>query len=249
MKDDYLEQMLSQPTRLLDNRELAPVQDFGPPPTTRVEFMDLGAMALEVRQRASQDAISPYLLLIVAVCGGLFGADRFLVGQTRNGLLKLVTLGGIGIWWAADIYRIVAGKDPAGKQQLTKPERFNRFGPIVAVATLFVLINLVAVSASIMVNVLKPEDNGLLASPASATISNEAPRTTLNVPEGHQIFGVLDASGETTITATGPDGQHTESTHEAGRGTLDPWQGLGAWNIAVECAEPCTVELAVEPQG
>lgn len=33
---------------------------------------------------------------------GLLGADRFYLGKWKTGLLKAVTLGGVGIWWFLD---------------------------------------------------------------------------------------------------------------------------------------------------
>ncbi|MCL7945937.1 TM2 domain-containing protein [Marinobacter sp. ATCH36] len=33
---------------------------------------------------------------------GLLGADRFYLGKWKTGLLKAVTLGGIGVWWFLD---------------------------------------------------------------------------------------------------------------------------------------------------
>jgi hypothetical protein len=47
--------------------------------------------------------------LLLAVFLGVFGAHRFYVGKTTSAILQIVTLGGLGIWWLADIIMIVTG--------------------------------------------------------------------------------------------------------------------------------------------
>ena len=47
-------------------------------------------------------------LVISFFLGGL-GIDRFYLGYTGLGVLKLVTLGGLGIWWLIDLIRIATG--------------------------------------------------------------------------------------------------------------------------------------------
>jgi serine/threonine-protein kinase len=49
-------------------------------------------------------------LLILSIFFGEFGIDRFYVGKIGTGILKLVTLGGCGIWWLIDLIIIVCGK-------------------------------------------------------------------------------------------------------------------------------------------
>ena len=40
------------------------------------------------------------------LCLGFTGADRFYLRRPGTGTLKLLTLGGFGIWWLIDLFRI-----------------------------------------------------------------------------------------------------------------------------------------------
>jgi TM2 domain-containing membrane protein YozV len=47
------------------------------------------------------------LTLVLSFFFGSLGVDRFMMGQIGWGILKLITLGGWGIWWLIDLILIV----------------------------------------------------------------------------------------------------------------------------------------------
>ena len=50
-----------------------------------------------------------HVILITAIIGGFIGLDRAYKGDGVTGVFKLLTLGGLGIWWLVDVY--VAAKE------------------------------------------------------------------------------------------------------------------------------------------
>jgi hypothetical protein len=62
--------------------------------------------------------------LSLSILLGIVGADRFYVGRTGLGVLKLITFGGYFIWWAIDMILLLQGrmKDDLGKL-VQKPQK------------------------------------------------------------------------------------------------------------------------------
>lgn len=46
---------------------------------------------------------------ILSLTLGFLGADRFYTGRFATGGLKLLTLGGLGLWWVVDLVIVMAG--------------------------------------------------------------------------------------------------------------------------------------------
>jgi len=49
----------------------------------------------------------PTISLILSICLGGFGVDRFYIGDIGLGVGKLITCGGLYIWWLIDIFLIM----------------------------------------------------------------------------------------------------------------------------------------------
>ena len=58
------------------------------------------------------------LTLIICLGFGIFGAHRFYAGKRKTGMLMLVTIGGLGIWYVIDCLIVLFGefKDNKGRK-------------------------------------------------------------------------------------------------------------------------------------
>lgn len=48
------------------------------------------------------------LALLMSLFFGSLGVDRFIMGHIGLGILKLITLGGFGVWWLVDVILIAS---------------------------------------------------------------------------------------------------------------------------------------------
>jgi ribosomal protein L40E len=58
-----------------------------------------------------------FVALLLSIFVGYFGVDRFYLGKIGTGVLKLITMGGFGLWWLIDIILIATDnmKDALGR--------------------------------------------------------------------------------------------------------------------------------------
>ncbi len=59
-----------------------------------------------------------YFTFAISLFGGFLGAERFYLGHSLSGILKLFSLGGLGIWWIIDLCLILMGfmRDADGRR-------------------------------------------------------------------------------------------------------------------------------------
>lgn len=70
-----------------------------------------------LKRQASESERRWGVAMSLSVGLGLFGVDRFYLGYGLLGWLKLLTLGGFGWWWVADVCWLLIGrmKDADGR--------------------------------------------------------------------------------------------------------------------------------------
>lgn len=83
---------------------------------TQLENMDFSEAS--IRMAHTKD---PIVVLLISIFLGQFGIDRFYIGDTTMGVLKLITCGGCGIWTIIDWFLIMGD---------TKNKNYNKINEI-----------------------------------------------------------------------------------------------------------------------
>jgi TM2 domain-containing membrane protein YozV len=65
-----------------------------------------GVMQPAAKHLDNKKILPAFLLAFIL---GPIGAHRFYVGKIGTGLLQLVTVGGLGLWWLYDLIMIITG--------------------------------------------------------------------------------------------------------------------------------------------
>jgi len=55
---------------------------------------------------AKKKKVNWILTLVLSILFGSLGVDRFILGHVGLGILKLITAGGLGVWWLIDVILI-----------------------------------------------------------------------------------------------------------------------------------------------
>jgi TM2 domain-containing membrane protein YozV len=167
------------------------------------------------------------ITLLLSAFLGFLGADRFFLRQYRWAAWKLLTLGGLGLWWIADlIYVGIRGKDFS--EVLRNRPSHTKYSKMVAITTsgclAFAFLVLLAVSSPAPVEPIKPSGEPAVSvypvsGPAGTKFSVICRGLT---PSSSVSVDITSNTGITSSTTykTGPDGnlQFTITTEGASPG-------------------------------
>jgi TM2 domain-containing membrane protein YozV len=60
------------------------------------------------------------MILIISIVIGSLGIDRFMIGDTTLGIIKLITCGGLGIWTIVDWFLIMGATKEKNTENLAR---------------------------------------------------------------------------------------------------------------------------------
>jgi hypothetical protein len=125
---------------------------------------------------------------------GLLGIDRFYLGYTTKGFIKLFTLGGLGVWWLADqVLLLTNNLWPKNNSSLKGYEKNRRLAIVIFIVSwlLFGLVGWYTISTlSKSGHVIVPIENGINTSntPPAKSASSDTPLSQI-------AYGSSDSSG------------------------------------------------------
>ena len=61
---------------------------------------------IEFISKFNEKAYNPVAVFGLSLFVGCFGVDRFILGQPILGILKLISIGGFGIWFVVDFFLV-----------------------------------------------------------------------------------------------------------------------------------------------
>jgi TM2 domain-containing membrane protein YozV len=194
----------------------------------------------------------------LSLLGGFFGADRFYLRRPVSGLIKLLTLGGAGFWWAADVLALALGSAVDGGGHPLMGRRSHRAAALGV--SLVVILTVFALASGPVLALLRAGAGSAMTALSSVLPTREPPPRWTEVaalaggpgrpaPEPFTLTGgaarikyTLEGPGFIYLLEEGTEGVPEDeepliSRLEAGSGTSTRRVGPGEWTLVVLPAE------------
>jgi hypothetical protein len=191
---------------------------------------------------------------VLSLLGGFFGADRFYLRRPVSGLIKLLTLGGAGFWWAADVLALALGSAVDGGGHPLVGRRGHRAAALGV--SLVVILTVFALASGPALALLRAGAGSAMTALSSVLPTQEPPPRWTEVaalaggpgrppPEPFTLTGgaarikyTLDGPGFIYLLEEGTNGvpkdeEPVTSRFEAGSGTSTLRTAAGEWTLVV----------------
>jgi TM2 domain-containing membrane protein YozV len=123
---------------------------------------------------------------ILSLILGTFGIDRFYLGKVGTGVLKLLTLGGVGIWYLIDLILILTGgaRDKKGMALANEPSsKKTQWIISAAVVAFFLLISAINNATGGLQTTSAPAEKPIVETTSAAPAATKTATPTPTVEE------------------------------------------------------------------
>lgn len=160
-----------------------------PPPAPMPPAPVAAAPSVTAAHPSSDEGSKSFIATwLFALLLGLLGVDRFYLGKIGTGILKLVTLGGLGVWALVDLIMVLAGatRDSTGRTLAGYRQHRNIAwiitGALVAISLISGMVNGAASAPDAKPFVSAPSDSGTASDSGAASDDEPADATTAEEP-------------------------------------------------------------------
>ena len=97
-------------------------------------------MSEQTEVEAERSPFNWTVVFFISLFLGIFGIDRFYVGKKKSGVVKLLTLGGLGIWWLVDLFIIASGKSTDASKKKIRNTSKQRVVSLISLIPLTIVL-------------------------------------------------------------------------------------------------------------